>query len=133
MRRDGLVDKRLVDKRLAGKRLAGKRLAGKRLAGKRLAGKRLAGKRQQLRNNEVLGEGDAVTDNAAAGSSAFENSYPAEGYVGDPAVQAEWDGRYAESEQLWSGRPNGALVTEVAELTPGRALDVGCGEGADAI
>jgi len=34
---------------------------------------------------------------------------------------------------MWSGRPNGRLVAEVAELTPGRALDVGCGEGADAI
>jgi SAM-dependent methyltransferase len=34
---------------------------------------------------------------------------------------------------VWSGRPNGALVTEVAGLAPGRALDVGCGEGADAV
>ncbi len=34
---------------------------------------------------------------------------------------------------MWSGRPNGRLVAEVAELPPGRALDVGCGEGADAI
>jgi SAM-dependent methyltransferase len=34
---------------------------------------------------------------------------------------------------LWSGQPNGALVAEVARLTPGRVLDVGCGEGADAI
>ncbi len=54
-------------------------------------------------------------------------------YLGDPAVQAEWDRRYAEREQMWSGRPNGALVAEVAELPAGRALDVGCGEGADAI
>jgi SAM-dependent methyltransferase len=34
---------------------------------------------------------------------------------------------------MWSGRPNGALMTEVAGMTPGRVLDVGCGEGADAI
>ena len=34
---------------------------------------------------------------------------------------------------MWSGRPNGRLVAEVAGLDPGRALDVGCGEGADAI
>jgi SAM-dependent methyltransferase len=34
---------------------------------------------------------------------------------------------------VWSGQPNTALVAEVAELTPGRALDVGCGEGADAV
>ena len=55
------------------------------------------------------------------------------GYVGDPAVQAEWDQRYAVGQQLWSGRPNGALVAEVTGLPPGRALDVGCGEGADAV
>ena len=49
---------------------------------------------------------------------------------------AEWDSRYREKESMWSGRPNGRLVAEVAEvadLAPGRALDVGCGEGADAI
>ncbi len=34
---------------------------------------------------------------------------------------------------MWSGRPNGRLVAEVAGLAAGRALDVGCGEGADAI
>jgi SAM-dependent methyltransferase len=57
----------------------------------------------------------------------------ADTYAGDPAVREEWDTRYAEREQLWSGRPNGALEAEVAGLTPGRALDVGCGEGADAV
>jgi SAM-dependent methyltransferase len=44
-----------------------------------------------------------------------------------------WDERYSEAEQVWSGEPNGALVAEVADLPPGRALDVGCGEGADAV
>jgi SAM-dependent methyltransferase len=46
---------------------------------------------------------------------------------------AEWDARYGAAEQVWSGEPNGALVGEVAELEPRRALDVGCGEGADAV
>lgn len=54
-------------------------------------------------------------------------------YVGDPAVRAEWDRLYADRGQLWSGRPNGALVAEVSGLPAGRALDVGCGEGADAV
>ncbi|HZP30070.1 MAG TPA: class I SAM-dependent methyltransferase [Acidimicrobiia bacterium] len=53
----------------------------------------------------------------------------------DTAAQAaEWDARYGEGDgPKWSGRPNGRLVAEVADVTPGRALDVGCGEGADAI
>jgi SAM-dependent methyltransferase len=52
-----------------------------------------------------------------------------------PAAQAaEWDARYRERDgAMWSGRPNGRLVAEVVALAPGRALDVGCGEGADAI
>ena len=45
----------------------------------------------------------------------------------------EWDERYATAEQIWSGDPNGALVAEVSGLAPGTALDVGCGEGADAV
>ena len=48
-------------------------------------------------------------------------------------MRAEWDQRYTDREQLWSGQPNGALVTEVAGLTPRRVLDVGCGEGAYAV
>lgn len=43
-----------------------------------------------------------------------------------------WDEFYRSREQLFSGRPNGALVDEAAALAPGRALDLGCGEGADA-
>ncbi len=74
-----------------------------------------------------------MTDDIAAAPPASDAPSPADEYVGDPAVQAEWDSRYAGREQLWSGRPNGALVAEVAGLTPGRVLDVGCGEGADAV
>ena len=53
----------------------------------------------------------------------------------DTTSQAkEWDDRYSETEgPRWSGRPNGRFVAEVSSLSPGRALDVGCGEGADAI
>ncbi|WP_037570467.1 SAM-dependent methyltransferase [Phaeacidiphilus oryzae] len=49
------------------------------------------------------------------------------------AEAAAWDAKYAEKERIWSGNPNVALVREVDELPPGRALDLGCGEGADAI
>ena len=51
----------------------------------------------------------------------------------DGTAQAEWDERYASADRIWSGQPNGALVREVTGLSPGRALDVGCGEGADAV
>jgi len=44
-----------------------------------------------------------------------------------------WEARYAGRERLWSGRPNEALVAALSGLEPGRALDLGCGEGGDAI
>ena len=44
-----------------------------------------------------------------------------------------WDNRYGESEQIWSGQPNPVLVDLVADLPPGRALDLGAGEGGDSI
>ena len=53
--------------------------------------------------------------------------------VDDLYTQETWDARYAESERIWSGRPNQRLVEEVSDLATGRALDVGCGEGADAV
>lgn len=47
--------------------------------------------------------------------------------------RVDWDERYSVTEQVWSGRPNGALVAEVAGMPAGTVLDVGCGEGADAV
>jgi 2-polyprenyl-3-methyl-5-hydroxy-6-metoxy-1,4-benzoquinol methylase len=48
-------------------------------------------------------------------------------------TQDYWDNRYLTADRLWSGRPNVQLVAQAADLQPGDALDVGCGEGADAI
>ena len=45
----------------------------------------------------------------------------------------DWDARYASEELVWSAAPNQFLVSEIAGLTPGRALDVACGEGRNAI
>jgi SAM-dependent methyltransferase len=53
--------------------------------------------------------------------------------VPEPFDQAFWDDRYRSHTTLWSGNPNPRLVAEVTGLTPSTALDVGCGEGADAI
>lgn len=45
----------------------------------------------------------------------------------------DWDERYGSEERLWSGEPNRRLVEIASGLSPARALDLGCGEGADAI
>lgn len=53
----------------------------------------------------------------------------------DPAQffsQEYWDERYG-AERVWSGHPNAQLVRYTADLRPGAALDVGCGEGADVL
>jgi 2-polyprenyl-3-methyl-5-hydroxy-6-metoxy-1,4-benzoquinol methylase len=44
-----------------------------------------------------------------------------------------WDERYAGEDLVWSAEPNRFLVEQVAGLAPGRALDVACGEGRNAI
>lgn len=43
-----------------------------------------------------------------------------------------WEERYS-GDKVWSGRVNVQLAAEAADLPPGRALDVGCGEGGDAL
>ena len=47
--------------------------------------------------------------------------------------QAAWDERYSAADRMWSGNPNPHLVATAAHLTPGTALEVGSGEGGDAI
>ncbi|MDQ0735859.1 class I SAM-dependent methyltransferase [Arthrobacter agilis] len=48
-------------------------------------------------------------------------------------TQEFWDDRYRQRPRIWSGLPNRQLVSVAETLPPGRALDVGCGEGADAV
>jgi SAM-dependent methyltransferase len=45
----------------------------------------------------------------------------------------EWDRRYAGTELVWSAEPNRFVAEALAELPPGRALDLGAGEGRNAI
>jgi SAM-dependent methyltransferase len=78
-----------------------------------------------------------VTHNTArAGEhdSAGHGAAPQEESGGpDQFGEAFWDERYRSHSSLWSGNPNGHLISEASQLSPGAALDVGCGEGADAI
>ncbi|MET7460909.1 FAD-dependent oxidoreductase [Nonomuraea sp. NPDC005501] len=53
--------------------------------------------------------------------------------IGTLFEEAAWEERYRSRPAVWSGRPNPQLVTEATGLAPGRALDVGSGEGADAV
>lgn len=46
---------------------------------------------------------------------------------------AAWNARYDTSELVWTGAPNRFLPPEVDGLTPGRALDLACGEGRNAV
>lgn len=52
--------------------------------------------------------------------------------VGTDAA-AYWEERYAGAEPVWSGRVNTVLATVAATLPIGTALDLGCGEGGDAV
>ena len=44
-----------------------------------------------------------------------------------------WDRRYAGAELVWTAEPNRFLAAEAADLPPGRALDLACGEGRNAV
>ena len=44
-----------------------------------------------------------------------------------------WDERYAAAELVWSAEPNVFVAAELADLPPGRALDLAAGEGRNAI
>jgi SAM-dependent methyltransferase len=48
-------------------------------------------------------------------------------------AQEHWEQHYGARERIWSGRVNARLAEAVEPLRPGRALDLGCGEGADAL
>jgi SAM-dependent methyltransferase len=48
-------------------------------------------------------------------------------------AREDWNARYARKELLWTAQPNRLFATEVERLGPGRALDLACGEGRNAV
>ncbi|WP_127794951.1 bifunctional 2-polyprenyl-6-hydroxyphenol methylase/3-demethylubiquinol 3-O-methyltransferase UbiG [Agromyces sp. LHK192] len=57
------------------------------------------------------------------------NDHPAH----DQSVAEFWEARYADEERVWTGRVNAVLAEVAAAMPPGRALDLGCGEGGDVV
>jgi SAM-dependent methyltransferase len=84
----------------------------------------------------VVPEVVTVTQQNTAQAADPERA-PQDASAGAPAHpdldQAFWNERYRSRTTLWSGHANPQLVSDAARLTPGAALDVGCGEGGDAI
>ena len=76
---------------------------------------------------------DALDQDARAQDALAQDALAQDALTRSRADAAEWDERYRTKPAFWSGNPNGTFVQEVSPLPPGRALDVGCGEGADAI
>ncbi len=93
----------------------------------------VAGNVAELRATVIVAAAAGLNVGAAINMdlTAEETSYAVERarVIGEAA----WDKRYADKDAIWSGNPNVVLVTEVVGLAPGRALDVGAGEGADAL
>jgi thioredoxin reductase/SAM-dependent methyltransferase len=50
-----------------------------------------------------------------------------------PDTAEHWNAHYGQRDRVWSGRVNIRLAEVAEPLSPGRALDLGCGEGADAV
>nr|WP_283251679.1 methyltransferase domain-containing protein [Aeromicrobium duanguangcaii] len=48
-------------------------------------------------------------------------------------VFTHWEQKYGSRDGVWSGHVNAALSQVASELTPGTALDLGAGEGGDAL
>lgn len=81
-----------------------------------------------------------MTAGSESATARPETTTPAAEHVHHAAPEAApdydrsyWEERYSGAELTWSGRPNPVLVTEAEPLTPGRALDIGSGEGGDAL
>jgi 2-polyprenyl-3-methyl-5-hydroxy-6-metoxy-1,4-benzoquinol methylase len=48
-------------------------------------------------------------------------------------AREDWNARYAQKGLVWSAEPNRLFAAEVGGLAAGRALDLACGEGRNAV
>ena len=97
-----------------------------RLAGQ-LADRRDGDERQRDRAADPDGRGEDVDDD----EDHFE---PVRHRITNRGVEREdWNRKHGEAGPLFGVEPNRFLVAEVADLPPGRALDVACGAGRNAV
>lgn len=76
-------------------------------------------------HGHVEGHEHGAISDGDAGRAALED--------GSRTTEQRWEGFYRDRGQIWTGRPNALLVEVAGPLSPGRALDLGCGEGGDAV
>jgi SAM-dependent methyltransferase len=73
-------------------------------------------------------------DEELVGALAGDRSLAGDRRVGSGFVDAtDWDFRYSRRDLVWGAEPNCWVAAECAAMPPGRALDLACGEGRNAI
>lgn len=82
----------------------------------------------------------AVASGSQAGAAVVQHllgadvGLPVPPWPSQASVTAQyWERHYGQRGQIWSGRVNAQLAKIAADLPGGRALDLGCGEGGDAV
>ncbi|MEV0671964.1 bifunctional NAD(P)/FAD-dependent oxidoreductase/class I SAM-dependent methyltransferase [Mycobacterium sp. NPDC050441] len=82
----------------------------------------------------------AVASGSQAGAAVVQHllgedvGLPVPPWPAQTAVTAQyWERHYGQRGRIWSGRVNAQLAKIAADLPPGRALDLGCGEGGDSV
>ena len=82
----------------------------------------------------------AVASGSQAGAAVVQHllgedvGLPVPPWPAQTAVTAQyWERHYGQRGRTWSGRVNAQLAKIAADLPPGRALDLGCGEGGDSV
>ncbi len=92
-----------------------------------------AGNVTDLRATVIVASAQGVSVAAAVNADLVAEDVRLALHASRDGSPAFWERFYAERDQVWSGRVNAAVEATAAALTPGRALDLGAGEGGDAL